>query len=582
MADCPENNESLKGSDPTQLTPNSPIINEDTDDDVGGIVGATSGAYFDVNKMVSATQNYLAINKVVNEMFGYEVKWFRAVPQQRSKDVIFQEYTLYNVEECPYDIKVVLPDGNMPDSKYNYDLMGLEYEIPLEIHIDKKYWESIVGFGTGPQKRDIIYFSMPNKLYEVESAFLYRGFMEQETTWKINLTKYQPRSSRREKDALENTIDSYTTGVDEIFGEAIDDEIKKAVDDTQFSPLNATSEDKYKSFDVSLNTITNSILMYGTVVAESYYDLQTSSSYDAITYNGSDIIGSTMDRAISAWIMPRTIQGVNKEYNVSSISSIVGTLNPSDMYSYDASLYSNANYTIDLNANTPILLSTIHIDDYVVIYRPGALNLYAKVVAISTNPLQFHCNINSFVLEDLASIDSSTWYTRSGYKLMLKEPISVIDGVNDFNEHILSVNIHANQYIAINYGHTYSDEDAYVIRLDDKLEDDKWYGLVVNIGNSWTQYNVNVWEKHDTDKNAKLKNVFTETLRLYPEDMAIDNYTVNKSPAYLTNLRLFNETIEYEKQPNELLSYFSQDGDKIILSDNGDAMLRLPYISKHR
>jgi hypothetical protein len=401
--------------------------------------------------------------------------------------------------------------------------------------------------------------------------------MEQETTWKVNLRKYQPEASRREKDALKETIDIYTVSSEEIFGTATDNDVKKLVDDTQFSQLNGTSQDKYKSFDTSLNTITSAINMFGTIVAQSFYDMQTPAWYDAITYNTTDHLTVTSDRAITAWIMPRTISSVNKEFTVSGISSIVNPLDPSDFYAYDASLYSNANYTVTLS--TPSTISQIGLDNNLVISRPGALNFYAKVVAISVNPLRYHVAINAFVLEDLLSIKSD-WADQKGYKLMIKEPISLLDGVNDFGEHVLSVNVYANQYIAISYGHTYAGDDAYVVKIDEKLNDNEWYGVVVNIGNSWNQYSTYVWKKHDTDRDAKLQNIFYETLKLYPEEISINHYSVNKSPSYLTNLRLFNNTIEEEKQSNELLSYFSKDGDKLILSDNCDSILKIPYISK--
>ena len=118
--------------------------------------------------------------------------------------------------------------------------------------------------------------------------------------------------------------------------------------------------------------------------------------------------------------------------------------------------------------------------------------------------------------------------------------------------------------------------------MSDKIQDNKWYGLVVNIGNSWGQFNVYVWEKHESDKFAKLQNIFYETLKLYPEAIGVDHYTINKSPAYLTNIRLFNETIEEERQANELLSYFSKDGDKLIISDSAESRLYAPYITKQR
>jgi hypothetical protein len=564
------------------MAPNSPIINDNNSKGLSGIIGApTYSPTFDINKLLKAAQDYAAINALANSMFGYDFKWFRAVPQQRSRDVIFQEYTLSNVDECPLDVKAVVPGGNFPDSKYNYDLMGLEYEIPLEIQIDKKYWESIAGFGTAPQKKDIVYMVLANKLYQVESAYLFRGYMEQETTWKINLVKYQPEASRREGDTLKETIDIYTVGAEEIFGGQVQAEVERIVNDKQFNQFNGTSQDKYKKVDSTLKTISEPIDIFGTIAAQSFYDMRTPTWYDAIIYNTGDIINVDMDRSITAWLKPLPVN--TKLFNVTSIINIEESLTPSELDEYDASLYSAANYTITID--TVPTFSDIRIDDNIVVSRPGVLNFYAKIVAISVNPLRYHCIINPFVLEDLQNLTPTKgqWSTQKGYKLQVKEPISILDGVNDFGEHVLSVNIFANQYIAINYSHTYSNENAYVIRMEEKLNDDQWYGLVVNIGNTWGQYNVYVWEKHDTDKNAKLKINFYETLRLYPEHIAINHYTVNKSPAYLTNLRLFKcGTIEEEKQATELLSYFSKDGDQLIIGDNADPLLLLPYISKQK
>jgi hypothetical protein len=577
MSECPVNNEQLSNSDPRQLAGTSPILKPST-------TGITFNSVFDVNKMIATAQNYVAINATVNQMFGYNVKWFRAIPQQRSKDVIFQEYTLSNVAECPLDVKVIIPDGTMPDSKYNFDLMGLEYEIPVEIQIDKKYWESIAGFGTAPQKKDIVYFPLSNKLYQVESSYLLRGFMEQETTWKLNLRKYMPEASRKEGAALQETIDMYTVSTEEIFGPLIDNDVKKLVNDPEFNQLNSTMKDKFKSIDASLKTIALPIDIYGTLAAQSFYDLQASSSRDAIIYNGQDRITETSDRCLVAWIMPRTISEVNKEYDVLSITSasfdeIFPQTNPDFFLSYDASLLSRINYTIALG--TPAKATSVNLGDYVTIQRPGALNFYAKVAGISINPLRIHCLISPFVIQDLNEIKSD-WNSQRGYKLMAKEPISIIDGIDTFGDHVLSANIYANQYIAINYGTQYPNDDAYVVRMDDKLLDNQWYGVVVNIGNSWNQYNVYVWTKHETDKVSKMRNVFYETLQLTPQAFTIQQYSVNKSPAYLTNLRLYTATIEEEHQANELMAYFSKDADQLILADLAEPIVKMPYITKQR
>jgi hypothetical protein len=283
-----------------------------------------------------------------------------------------------------------------------------------------------------------------------------------------------------------------------------------------------------------------------------------------------------MDRSILAWIMPRTIASIHKEYTVTSITtaSFLSTYDTSLFYDYDADLFKEANYSVIISKTTSA--SDIKVGDDVVIAREGELNFYAKVVAISLNPLTYHIMVNSYVLADLVFIKSN-WYTLNGYSLTVKSPINVLDGIDDYGDRVFSVNIYANQFIAINYSST-----EYVIRMDEKLLDDTWYGIIVNIGNEWKQYTAYVWEKHISDKNAKLQNKFYKTLSLIPENINVDHYSINKSPAYITNIRLYNVTIEEEKQSNELLTYFVKDAEQAIILDNADQLMRIPYVTKQR
>jgi hypothetical protein len=527
--------------------PNAALPNENYQK--AGIQVCDTNSTFNVNSILSAVQSYTALNYVVNKLVGMDVKWFRAIPQQRAKDVIFQEFTLSNVEETPLCVKVVLPNGNFPDSKYNYDLMGLEYEVPLEIHIDKRYWEDLSGQGTAPQKKDIVYFMTPNKLYQVESAYLFRGFMEQETTWKLNLRKYTPEASRKESDALKETIDQYTVSTEELFGDEINANLEKLTDDRQFSPMNSTSKDKFKTLDKHLKILTKPINIYGTTVAQSYYDMSTAEYFSGISYIGSDAIGITMDRSITAWAMPRTVD--KKLYDIVSIAS-----DPSG-------------YLIQLNTNTRFVKN-----DTFVISRAGALNFYAIVIDASAS--KYKCKIDKPVAEYMDAVKSD-WKTLSNYKMQLKDPINLLDGVNAFNDSVFTANVYANQFIKVNYG-----TQEYVAVMDEKINDDEWYAFVLNIGNSWQQYNTYVWKKHESDENAKLQTIFYETMAFTPEYVAVDHYDINRSPSYLTNIRLYTATIEEERQSNELLSYFIKDGDQGIILDNADPVLRAPYVSKQR
>jgi len=519
---------------------------------------ALNTSVFDMNSMVSVARNYNALNGAINQLVGYEVVWFRAVPQIRSQDVIFQEWTLYNVDDTPICPKVVLPDGNFPDSKYNYDLFGLEYEVPLEVHMDKRYWESIAGEGTAPQKNDIVYFSMPNKLYEVVSSYLFRGIMEQETTWKINLKKYQPKASRREGDALKETIDNYTVSVEEIFGEKLESDIKKLTNDKQLSPLNTTERDKYKTLDKDLQIINSNVDIYGVIVAQAYYDLNTSRLFDAVSYKGIDEISDKDDRCITAWTM--IDPGVIEEYNVESIQ-------------LDNTLTYPANCILKLKSR----IKGLQVDDNIEIYRAGALNFYAKVISDGqVNNNEYYIKIDDKVIQHLNSIKGN-WADTKNYKMRKINPVSILDGMNTSTNKGFRVNIYANQYIKIEYG-----SQMHIAILDEKLLDKNWYGIVVNIGNSWNQYNVHVYRQHPTDSTTKLQSFFYETLNFTSEPTTVDFYTVNKSPSFLTNLRLYTYTMEEEKQMGDLLRYISKDGDQLILGDSVDGRFKAPYTGQQR
>lgn len=520
-------------------------------------INPVTNSVFDMNSLLSAAKNYVNLNNVVNQLIGMEVRWFRSIPQQRSQDVIFQEYTLSSVMDTPLCLKAVLPSGNFPDSKYNYDLMGLEYEIPLEIHIDKKYWESIAGFGTAPQKNDIVYFAVPNKLYEVVSSYLFRGFMEQETTWKINLRKYQPKASRKEGDLLKDTIDKYTVSAEEIFGEKTESDIRKLVDDKQMSAFNSTTKDKYKTLDPDLNIILSNLNLYGILISESFYDLNSSRYFDAITYNGSDEIYANNDRCITAWTM--IDPGVLDEYNVVSIT-------------YDETAPYPANYLLTLSGRNPVF----EIGDNFEISRPGSLNLYAKYIQHGVDVNTYYVKIDDAIVTHLASIKSN-WATSANYKMKVKNPVSILHGYNSIEDNGFKIDIYSNQYIKIKYA-----TQEHIAIIPSRLLDKMWYGIVVNIGNTWNQYNVYVYKQHESDYTNKLQNIFYETLPFTAEPTIVEYYKINKSPSYITNIRLYVSTLEEEKQKSELLSYFTHDGDQLIIGDNSPVLLKAPYIGQQR
>ena len=511
---------------------------------------------FNPNRLLAAVQTYNTLNNVANKMFGLEARWFRAVPQQRSKDVIFKEYTLSCVEDTPLCLKVVLGgNGTFPDSKYQYDLMGLEYELPLEIQIEKRYWEEIAGFGTAPQKKDIVYLPLPNKLYQVESSYLKRGFMEQETTWTVHLRKYQPEASRREGEGLKETIDKYTVGEAELFGASQEAEIERLTADKQMSAFNSTSRDFYKMVDPKVEMIPYNLEIYGVIVAQSLYSSKNSGEEKAVIYNDSaDKLGTKDDRALTIWA--RIEKEVSREWRVISIEK---DLSP---------LIQESNYLLKIQSDTRLIGG-----EFLHIQRPGALNLFAEILDWDSSQGAYRIIIPEEVESHLNSINSS-WAGFTNWKARRRDPINLINGRKE--DKGIRIDLFANEYLRILYG------SQSIVTPMIRFDDEKWYGIVVNIGNSWRLYNVSLWGEAPTNKDIKISNLFYKTIPLHPEEIDVEEYAISRSNSYLTNIRLFRTTIEEERQHLELLSFFSKDSDQAIILDNCDPKFTAPYISRQR
>jgi hypothetical protein len=284
--------------------------------------------------------------------------------------------------------------------------------------------------------------------------------------------------------------------------------------------------------------------------------MKTSTNYNGVVYNITDEITPNDDRAITAWVNIRN--PTSKSYDVAWIVS-------------DETLTLPANYKIKVKTT-----KRFEIGDTMVISRPGALNFYGKVID-DTNAVNgiYFIHIDADVIEHLNSVNTN-WISAKNYKLVINDPITILDGINE-TETGFQVYLYANQYLKINYG-----TQTHVAALSSKLNDQQWYGIVVNIGNTWGQYNFYVWEVDPDNSVTKLRIKGYETMLFEPESTTVGTYSIDRSNAYLTNIRLFSTTIEEEKQVRELLSYFTKDSDQALILDNCDPRFSAPYISQQK
>lgn len=255
----------------------------------------------DLNKMASSIYNtVLKLQESATQMVGIDTLWCRAIPHQDSADVVIQEYTLSNVE-CPRELKVVTDKSDYQAGTYQVDLWGVSFESPFEISINITTWESVYGAGTAPQKGDIVFIKVLNRLYEVSSSTIVYTLSSLPTSYKCTLRKYQRSASRRENEELRISIDELTLAQDEVFGEAISNEVADAVVERETSYNQSTLVDPIRECDLSAIVTEDIHGSSGNVISHAYHHFIDAGSN--LYIRGTEArYGANMDPVNTHWI----------------------------------------------------------------------------------------------------------------------------------------------------------------------------------------------------------------------------------------------------------------------------------------
>lgn len=266
---------------------------------------------YDPYNLQRPRDTYREISELAANMWGHQVKYFRVEPDQRSRDVILMEYSLYNVME-EGQLKIVVPDNAMPTQEFSFDIFGMGFE-DFEVHITKGQFNTAFGLGASPRSRDYLYFPLMNRMYEVRSVSFADEFNMDMTYWRVMLTKYEERTSSIHTDSqVEQTVDDLVTGIDEVFGEEIQQEFDKITKPQQYQTVFSEVGDGIR------HKIHNSLLIKDTqirnkwtVVAKNIYDLSTVKDHglDALTYKRKSELSTSDNLAITLWFRPGIVDG---------------------------------------------------------------------------------------------------------------------------------------------------------------------------------------------------------------------------------------------------------------------------------
>jgi hypothetical protein len=564
----------------------------------------------------SAINLYQDLSKIVNKVFGFDVNYYSVQPQARGKDVVLKEYTIFDVveEKC---VKVMVPNNQFPDNKINFDPFGLQFDEPFEIHIDKGVFESYFGKGSQPRRRDIIYFPLTNRIYEINSTYLFRDFMNQPVYFKIELKKYEPKSNTYFQDpAFKEELDGISLNSQTLFGEEIKNEEEKITKPQQyFKASTAFDSDPVRSYLYdSLPVVDYELNNNWTIVTNSYYDLSAAFVPDSefsfepnpyrtgVVYKSLPSIDESGEFCFTSWMNIRnyldtaafapkapiplvvTIESITDSLITFSTFPKFHRLQP--WISYESTPDGYVSISGDPNFTGGFRVNSVIDDHTFTILRPSpqppnTSSVWRMQKAQSRN-----------LISGLYSgYDSLNQPFTKGMRIDLVYSGSATPAQNNY----------------INSG-------SIVVRLNDlevnsslqfSPEQGDWYGLVVNFSNTYKQLGVNIWSINSDpsipiDQGSDLRKVHEDIRTLQqaytyaaPSSIIQDPnnplygteenaYKIFTGPIHLTNIRLMDKMLDIDRQSNFLNQNIVRDAQNSILIDNAKPQLNLRKFARNR
>ena len=554
---------------------------------------------------------YKDLSLIVNKVFGFEVNYYSVQPQSRSKDVILKEWTLFDVvdEKC---VKVMVPSNQFPDNKVNYDPFGINFEEPFEIHIDKAYFESFFGRGSQPRKRDIIYFPLTNRIYEINSTYLFRDFMYSPVYFKIELKKYSPKSNTYFTDpALKEELDGISINTQKLFGAETTAEEEKLTKPQQYvTSSQRKEEDPNRSYVYqNLPIVGYDLNNNWTIVFNNYYDMNaafitdTSFVYEpqkyrnAVRYKNLPVLLESDEISYTCWF------SMKNYVNENSLSKKPFSPAPITKVSESSTeiVYSSHPYKHGLQ---PFLYYVENPDGYVAIQsdenHSGGFKVKSVIdqfrFSVQNNGLPFSqgpVNLKMQKAQSRNFLDGT--FIQDGQERGIRIDL-IHSGVSETSNNNF---IEEGSIQIIINGVTYNAPLQFVPRYGD------WYALAVNVSNKYKQIGVNFWamsydpnnpqqqstdliKVHESFWSLSQPHIFAATPDvvnnpqnpLYGTDN--NSYKIFTSPILMSNVRIFKEMIDIDRQSIVLNQNVVRDAQLAYVIDNAQPNLVLPKFARSR
>jgi len=506
-----------------------------------------------------ASAMYDQLSAVTSNLFGFCVDYFKTKADQRSRDVILKEYSLFNVISDA-EVKILIPDNELPTREIQFNPMMMDFPVQFEVHIVKSAFEAVFGVGAKPEMRDYLYFKQyMNRMYEVDAIAEADDFLYSGSYWRVSLVPYQQRTAV----GFDNTIEGKNAEADtkslvsdlSKFKEEREDEFRDVRKPNQYNTIGSLCNDYVRRvLDKRLIIKEENVYNEWTIISKYHYKLNSMKTREeAIEYRYDDGWSKEEDRAFTFWARPQYKSPIGTNVLILSIVNKAGK--------------------VQFNTSSlPEFGQALNVGDWVSISGTKSYNGISKIIEINNNSI----TIDEVYVDDI-TIGTPKFNKETSNNFMVYEN-SLLPSTQ-----FVSLTYTPNWFI-MKVGDVY-----HKWKLTQSLIKDNWYAFVINLNATSKQLSLYVYSTPETSGSinpnftSKLTRIFYEPKTYAPITIADDlSWKILGSQTDLTNIRIWKKPIEEELQSLILSQYVVKDTHLTLLLDNASPELLLQTVSDAR
>jgi len=508
-----------------------------------------------------ASSMYNQLSAITSNMFGFCVDYFKTKADQRSRDVILKEYSLFDVIK-EAEVKILIPDNELPTREIQFNPMMMDFPVQFEIHIVKSAFEAVFGLGSKPEMRDYLYFKdYMNRMYEVDAIAEADDFMYAGSYWRVSLVPYQKRTAvmfenTADSKKAEADTDALISNVEDKFRVERENEFRDVIKDNQYKTIGTQCNDYVRrSLDKRLVIKEENVYNEWTIISKYHYKLSSIKNGDvSMKYQYEGGWKKEEDRAFTFWVRPQFIKPIGNNVLILSIV--------------------NKNGKTQFNsAKLPTFGNAISVGDWVNIRGTESYNGISKVIEVIGDSIV----IDEKYINDTLTTSSPSFNKEASNNFMIYE--------NDL--------LPPTQYVSFTYTSNWFimkvNETYYKWKITKPFINNKWYAIVINLNATARQLGLFLYNtiENSTQPNPEMTanlNLIYNNTQVYTPAEVIDNnsWKVLGCETDLTNIRIWKKPIEEELQELILSQYVVKDTHLTLLLDNASPELMLQDVTDAR